>query len=139
MPDLPGFPGLFQNREGLDQDLSLPFPVSDLTNRPPVGIFDRGRSRNTHRPVEFMGRGEDDRREARFLQESRSQPNGLAAEGSRGREENCFRSFELHVFGNGFDGLLQKIGVLPLEAIKGIGSRSQMADDPLLLKFRHPG
>jgi hypothetical protein len=67
VPDLSRFLGLFQNRKGFDEDLSLPFPIPNLTYWPSIGIFYSGCSGYTYCSVKLMGRRKNDSGKPGFL------------------------------------------------------------------------
>ena len=59
MPDLPRFFGLFKDLESFQKDFSLTFPVSHLSHRPSVRIFNGRRPGDAYGPMKFISGGED--------------------------------------------------------------------------------
>jgi hypothetical protein len=59
MPDLPWLLGLFEYLKSFKQDFSLTFPISHLTHRPTIRIFNGSRSGDADSPMKFIGGCED--------------------------------------------------------------------------------
>ncbi len=96
--DLSWLLGLLQEGENLQENLFLSPFISNLADGPSVRIFNSDRTGNTHGPMKFISRGEDNRRKTGLLQIAGSQPHGLAAEGSGRGEKDGLHPLGLHSF-----------------------------------------
>jgi hypothetical protein len=56
--------------------------------------------------MKFIGGSKNNGRKASLFQESRSQSDGLAAEGSGWSHQDCFDFLKFHFLGNRFDCFL---------------------------------
>lgn len=118
MPYFSRLLGLLQNRQGSEKNLLLALLVPHLADGSSVRISDRGRSRNSNRPVKIVGRREHDGRESSLFQHSGSQSAGLAAKRSGRCEQDCIDLLLFHFLRYRCDDLIQKVGALPLEPVK---------------------
>jgi hypothetical protein len=59
MSDLPWFFGLFKNLQGFQKNIPLTLPVSHLSYRSPVRIFNGCRSGDPNSPVKIVGGSEN--------------------------------------------------------------------------------
>ena len=100
MPDFSWLFGFFKHFKRFQKNVPLTFPVSDFPHGSPVGILNGSRSGDSNSAVKFIGRCKDNGRKPGLFYEPRSQPNGLAAEGSGWSHQDCLDSFKFHLFGD---------------------------------------
>lgn len=123
----------FKNQKGFHEYFSLPFPVSNLSNRPSVRIFNGSSSRNANSSMKFPCWIENHGRKTSIFQNPCSQSNGLAAERSGRGEKSGLDSLSPHLFRNGLYCFFEKVCILPLKSVKGISCWSQTPDHPFFL------
>ena len=100
-------PRFFKYGKRFKQHGPLAFPVPDVADRAPKGIFNRSYPRDAHSPMILRDHGKHNRGKSRSLKKPRYQPHGLATKRSGRGQKYRLNPFFLHARGDSGHGLFE--------------------------------